>query len=340
MADIVTLRIVTGGLQTTVQDLGRIGQQRSGIPVSGAMDRLALRVGNMLVGNDDGDAALEASLIGPAITFEQAALIALTGGDLEATINGTEVPAWHAISVPAGTTLRSAQPRVGCRSYIAVAGGIDVPLVFGSRSTYLRAQFGGFEGRALRSGDVLVSGNPSQRSARIAAALRESGAAAVTARWSVSGSLRPRYSDDPVVRLIPGAHYDLLDDESRDRLGAGTFRISPNSDRMGYRLAGVTLSLREPVELLSEGVAFGTVQLPPGGEPIVLMADHQTTGGYPRLGEVASIDLPLVAQLKPGDRLRFRLVSVDEAHQLYLEQERELTLARFGIALKHSRATT
>jgi len=340
VAHTVTLRIVTGGLQTTVQDLGRIGQQRSGIPVCGAMDRLALRIGNMLVGNDDGAAALEASLVGPAITFEQPTLIALTGGDLEATINGTEVPAWHAISVPAGTTLRAGQPRVGCRSYIAVGGGIDVPLVFGSRSTYLRAQFGGYEGRALRSGDVLVPGVPSARSARIADALRESGAAAVPARWSVSSSLRPRYSDDPVVRLIAGAHYDLLDDESRDQLGAGTFRISASSDRMGYRLSGVTLSLRKPVELLSEGVAFGTVQLPPGGEPIVLMADHQTTGGYPRLGEVASIDLPLVAQLKPGDRLRFRLVSVEEAQQLFLAQERELALAQFGIALRHPRGTT
>jgi antagonist of KipI len=218
-----------------------------------------------------------------------------------------------------------------------VSGGIDVPVVFGSRSTYLRAQFGGLEGRALRSGDVLLNGEPSQLSMRIAAALRESGAAAITGRWSVSGSLRPRYTDDPVVRLIPGAHFDLLDDESRDSLSAGTFRISPNSDRMGYRLAGVTLSLRKPVELLSEGVAFGTIQLPPGGEPIVLMADHQTTGGYPRVGEVASIDLPLVAQLKPGDRIRFRLISVEEAHQAYLAQERDLTLARFGIELRHSR---
>jgi antagonist of KipI len=335
----VSLRIVTGGLQTTVQDLGRLGKQRSGIPVCGAMDRLAIRIGNMLVGNDDDAASLEASLVGPAITFEQSALIALTGGDLEATINGTDILGWHAISVPAGTTLRFGQPRVGCRTYIAVAGGVDVPLVFGSRSTYLRAEFGGYEGRALRSGDVVLIGAPSPRSTRIADALRASGAAAITARWSLSSSLRPRYTDDPVVRLIPGAHYDLLDDESRDQLGAGTFRISPNSDRMGYRLSGVTLSLREPVELLSEGVAFGTVQLPPGGEPIVLMADHQTTGGYPRLGEVASIDLPLVAQLKPGDRLRFRLVSVDEAHALYLAQERELDLARFGIALRHSRAT-
>ena len=304
------------------------------------MDRLALRIGNMLVGNDDDAAALEAALVGPAITFEQTTLIALTGADVEASINGTGVPGWHAISVPAGMTLRYAQPHVGCHSYIAVAGGIDVPQVFGSRSTYLRAQFGGFEGRALRSGDLVLSGTPSSKSTQIAESLRPSGAAAVAARWSISGSLRPRYSDDPVVRLIPGAHYDLLDDESRDRLGAGTFRISSNSDRMGYRLGGVPLSLRRPVELLSEGVAFGTVQLPPGGEPIVLMADHQTTGGYPRLGEVASVDLPLVAQLKPGDRIRFRLVSVDEAHELYLAQERDLTLARMGIAYRYSRGTT
>jgi antagonist of KipI len=339
VAGVVTLRIVTGGLQTTVQDLGRIGQQRSGIPVCGAMDRLAHRIGNMLVGNDDGDASLEASLIGPAITFEQHSLIALTGGDLGATINGIDVPAWHAISIPAGATLRCAQPRVGCRSYIAVAGGIDVPMVFGSRSTYLRAQFGGHEGRSLRSGDVLVTGAQSAKSDRIASVLRESGAAAVTARWSVSRSLRPRYTDDPVVRLIVGAHFDLLDDESRDRLQGETFRISASSDRMGYRLTGITLTLRKPVELLSEGVAFGTVQLPPGGEPIVLMADYQTTGGYPRIGEVASIDLPLVAQLKPGDRLRFSVVSVEEAQQLYLAQERELEQARYGIALRHSRVT-
>ena len=333
----MTLRIVTGGLQTTVQDLGRLGQQRAGIPVCGAMDRLALRIGNMLVGNDDGDASLEASLVGPAITFDQPALIAITGGDLGATINGNDVTPWHAISVPSGATLRCLQPRVGCRSYIAIAGGIDVPRVFGSRSTYLRAQFGGYEGRSLRSGDVLLMGESSARSKRIADSLRESGAAAVTARWSLTNSLRPQYSDDPVVRLIGGAQFDLLDDDSRDRLTSETFHISPSSDRMGYRLTGVPLSLQKPVELLSEGVAFGTVQLPPGGEPIVLMADHQTTGGYPRVGEVASIDLPLVAQLKPGDRIRFRVIPVDEAQELYLAQERDLALARYGIALKYGR---
>jgi antagonist of KipI len=335
----VTLRIVTGGLQTTVQDLGRMGRQRSGIPVSGAMDHLAHRIGNMLVGNDETVATLEASLLGPAITFEQPALIALTGGDLGPIINGTDVPTWHAISVPEGATLRCGQPRLGCRSYIAVAGGIDVPPVFGSRSTYLRAQFGGHEGRALRSGDILIPGPMSATSRSIAASLRDSGSIMGTARWSVAASLRPRYTDDPVVRLIEGAHYDLLDDASRDQLTSATFKISSNSDRMGYRLSGVELSLREPTELLSEGVAFGTVQLPPGGEPIVLMADHQTTGGYPRIGEVASVDLPLIAQLKPGDRVRFSLVSVAGAQQAYLALEHDLALARTAIALSHSRGT-
>ncbi len=336
----MSLRIVTGGLQTTVQDLGRIGLQRSGIPVSGVMDRLAHRIGNMLVGNDENAATLEASLLGPAITFEQPQLIALTGGDLGATINGNEVPGWHAISVPEGATLRCGQPREGCRSYIAVAGGIDVPLVFGSRSTYLRAQFGGCDGRSLRSGDVLHIGTPSAASGNIRRALGGTGSATVAGRWSIASSIRPRYTDDPVVRLIPGAHHDLLDDESHDRLTAATYIISASSDRMGYRLGGVALTLREPVELLSEGVAFGTVQLPPGGEPIVLMADHQTTGGYPRIGEVASVDLPLIAQLKPGDRLRFRLITVAEAQAAYLAQERDLEVARYAMNFRYSRATS
>jgi antagonist of KipI len=210
--------------------------------------------------------------------------------------------------------------------------------VFGSRSTYLRAQFGGVEGRSLRSGDLLNPGILSPTAERIAASLLAAGTTAV-GRWSVATTIRPAYNDDPIVRVIPGAHHDLLDESSRDRLTSSTFRVSSNSDRMGYRLNGVQLALREPTELLSEGVAFGTIQLPPGGEPIVLMADHQTTGGYPRIGEVASVDLPLIAQLKPGDRLRFRLVSVEKAQQAYLAQERDLAMARVAIELRHSRGT-
>jgi antagonist of KipI len=331
----VTIHIVTGGLQTTVQDLGRVGMQRDGVPVGGAMDRAALRIGNLLVGNDDGAAALEASLIGPALTFEDESLIALAGADMSATLDGREVPTWRAMLVHAGATLRFGRLAVGCRTYVAVAGGIDVPLVFGSRSTYLRARFGGHDGRSLKPGDVLEIGAPSTLSQGVAAALRSVDGALHVARWSIAPTVRPRYAEDVVVRLVAGAHLGLLTATSRDALAGGTFSVSSSSDRMGYRLEGPPLSLRQPVELLSEGVTFGTVQLPPGGAPIVLMADAQTTGGYPRVGEVASVDLPLVAQLKPGDRLRFRFISLEDAQALYLAHEADIAQARATIGIQH-----
>jgi antagonist of KipI len=331
----VSIRVVTGGLQTTIQDLGRVGYQRLGIPVGGAMDRAAMRVANLLVGNEDSAAVLEASLIGPALTFERDALVAIAGADLEPTVDGCAVPSWRAIWASAGSTLRFGRPAVGCRAYIAVAGGIEAPRVFGSRSTYLRAKFGGLEGRALKPGDVLDVGTPCPRAQRIASSLRSDGGGPSIARWTLSTSVRPRYGDDVVVRLIGGAHLGMLTAPSRDALAGATFRVSSSSDRMGYRLEGATLALRQPVELLSEGVTFGTVQLPPGGAPIVLMADAQTTGGYPRIGEVASVDLPLIAQLKPGDRLRFRLVSLEDAQALYLAREADFAQARAAIALHH-----
>ena len=340
----MTLRILGAGLLTTVQDLGRATHQRQAIPVGGAMDAAALRVGNALVGNDDGAAALETTLIGPTIQFEEPSLMALTGADLDASIDGVAVPTWRPLCVPAGGTLRFGKPRVGCRTYVVVAGGIDVPLVFGSRSTYLRGSFGGYCGRALRAGDVVPTGSPSPLGRAIAASLRNdhqpaSAAGAVTvARWSAGVTLRPPYTGEPTIRLMSGAHTDALSPDSRAALVSTSFRVSASSDRMGYRLDGQRLELRDTLELLSEAVAFGTVQLPPGGGPIVLMADRQTTGGYPRVGEVASVDLPLVAQLKPGDRLRFRLVSLDDAQRWYLAQEQELAQARAGLALRFSGA--
>lgn len=303
------------------------------------MDRTALRLANLLVGNDDDAAALEASLIGPALTFDEDTLIALGGADLEATINGHSLPMWHAALARAGSTLRFGPPTIGCRAYLAVGGGIAAAPAFGSRSTYLRARFGGHEGRALKPGDLLETEQPSPRSRRIATALASDGGTpngASVARWTIATSIRPRYGDDVVARLIAGAHVGLLTAPSRDALAGATFRISSSSDRMGYRLEGTTLSLRQPVELLSEGVVFGTVQLPPGGSPIVLMADAQTTGGYPRVGEVASVDLPLIAQLKPGDRLRFRFISLEDAQALYLARETDIAQARAAIALQHT----
>jgi antagonist of KipI len=329
----VTLRVITGGLQTTVQDLGRAGHQAQGVPVGGAMDRVACRLGNLLVGNDEAAAVLETTLIGPAIAFEADTLIALTGGDLEPSVEGIDVPMWHPVCVERGSTLRFGRAKIGCRAYIAVAGGIDVLPVFGSRSTYLRAKFGGVDGRALKSGDVLHPGERSQSSKHIADALHApAGRRVVVARWSIGTTLRPIYGDDVVLRVVRGAHLDGLEDAGA--VFGSTFRVSASSDRMGYRLDGATLALRSPTELLSEGTTFGTVQLPPGGAPIILMADAQTTGGYPRIAEVTSVDLPLLAQLKPGDRLRFRIVSLDEAQSLYLAREQDIAEARAAISLR------
>lgn len=333
------MRVAAGGLQTTVQDLGRPASQRQGVPAGGAMDRVALRVGNVLVGNDEGAAALEATLIGPTLSFEHPTLVAITGADLGATVDHEPLPTWHAALVQAGSTVRFGAPKGGCRAYVAVAGGIDVPIVFGSRSTYLRAEFGGLAGRAVRAGDVLKIGASSELSQRIAASLHGDGCVSV-ARWSIGPGVRPRYTSDVLVHLVPGAQASALSAESRERLFSTQFRVSASSDRMGYRLDGATLSLANPIEMLSEAVAFGTVQLPPGGAPIILMADRQTTGGYPRIGEVASVDLPLVAQLKPGDHLRFRPISLQDAQRRYLAREQELAQARLAIALRFSRGTS
>jgi antagonist of KipI len=333
----VSVRIVTGGLQTTVQDLGRVGHQSEGVPVGGAMDRIALRLGNILVGNDERCAGLEAALIGPALNFDQDTLIAVAGADLEPSVDGNAIPMWHPVWVERGMTLRFGRARVGCRTYVAVGGGVDVAPVFGSRSTYLRASFGGLEGRALKSGDLLHCGMPSRLSERICESLSVPGRRVNVGRWSIGTSVRGAYGDDIVARVIAGAHLDALSEVAREVFFAATFRVSASSDRMGYRLDGTELSLQEPLELLSEGTVFGTVQLPPGGMPIVLMADAQTTGGYPRIAEVATADLPLVAQLKPGDRLRFRLVSLEEAHTAYFAAERDIAQARAAISLRFPR---
>ena len=241
-------------------------------------------------------------------------------------------------SFATGVILTTEAAARGCRGYLAVAGGIDVAPVLGSRATYVRAAFGGIKGRPLRRGDVVRFGEPSELSHRIATAIMERAAPAKIAagNWSAGPSLIPFFRSGPAIRLIDDEHTALLTGESLERLIGAEFRVGPQSDRMGYRLEGPELKLAAPLDLLSEAVAFGTVQLPPGGTPIVLMADRQTTGGYPRIGEIASVDLPFVAQLKPGDRLRFRRIPLEEAQQLYLAREADLAQARIAIALRHS----
>jgi antagonist of KipI len=330
-------QVLHPGQLATVQDRGRFGHQQQGIPTAGAMDDFALRIANLLVGNDESAAGLECTLVGPTLRFDEHTLIALGGADLALTADGTPLPLWRPLCIPAGATVSAGAAVRGCRCYLAIAGGVDVPPVLGSRSTYVRAALGGVDGRALRRGDRLPVGAATELSRRIGAAVAGgSGRSRIAiGRWGASASLVPFYTPAAVIRVVDGEHTDLLTSESLERLRNTEFRVGAQSDRMGYRLEGAPLDLSAPVELLSEAVAFGTIQLPPGGQPIVLMADRQTTGGYPRIGEVATIDLPLLAQLKPGDRLRFRPISLEEAQRLYLGREDNIRQARAAIALHH-----
>jgi antagonist of KipI len=303
--------VIRPGLLTTVQDLGRYGHQHEGVSVGGAMDTPALRLANALVGNPEGAAALEVTLMGPVLEFQDDAVISITGADLSATLDQQPIPRLRAIRVTAGSQLEFGERINGCRAYIAFSGGIDVPVVLGSRSTYLRAGIGGFGGRALARGDIIGIGEPASHARSIIP--------------SIVMPVPPR--DDVTIRAMRGRHFAALNRASRAALFSADeepFRISAQSDRMGYRLEGPGITMQRAVEIASEPVAFGTVQLPPGGSPIILMADRQTTGGYPHVLEVASVDLPLLAQSVPGTRLRFSETSLEEAQSLYITREMHL----------------
>ena len=319
------IEVLRAGVLTTVQDLGRSGFQHHGVPVSGAMDPLSLRTANLLVGNPEHAAALEFTLVGPSLAFDADALIALCGGDFGARLGDTPVPMARPVAIAAGSVLEFANCRLGCRGYLAVAGGIGVEPVLGSRSTYLRAGFGGFEGRALKRGDRLAADLPEAGVfPGLHGRLSVTAASFVSPHWAAS--LHPeRMARSPqIIRFVAARHWESLHTDVRARFLGTDYRLGADSDRMGYRLEGGALEQASDATLLSAGVAFGTIQLPPDGNPIVLMADRQTTGGYPRLGEVAGVDLPLLGQLKPGDSLRFEKIALAEAQKLWLVQEQAI----------------
>lgn len=329
----MSLIIGKPGLLTTVQDLGRYGFQKYGVIVSGAMDGFALRAANLLVGNPEDAAGLEITMIGPKIRFEHTALISVCGGDLTPMLNGRPFPLWRTVLVPKGSVVTFGKMKLGCRAYLAVAGGIDVPPEMNSRSTYLRAGIGGYLGRALKAGDLLPVGEPTYIGSQLLALLarsadKESGA---VSRWSAASSLLPAYTLNPEIRITAGAQYGDFTAESRENLESRDFSVLPQSDRMGYRFKGSPLKLEQPAEMLSTAVTFGTVQVPPGGDPIVLMADRQTTGGYPVIAQVAAVDLPLLAQVNLGATVRFRLISLEEAQDLYLQREAAMHTFESGI---------
>ena len=332
----MSLTILRPGLLTTVQDLGRTGYQKAGILVSGAMDTVALRVGNLLVGNAQGAAGLEITLSGPRIRFEADHIIALTGAHLSPTIDGRPAPRNRLLAVRAGAELAFGAAENGCRAYLAVSGSFDLPRVLGSHATYLRAGLGGLHGRALRAGDVLHGAGPTD----VGLCLRQTlpaftdAARWVAAPWSVEPAFDQTSRQKPVVRAIVGPEYGQFSVASQQAFWSEQFTVTAAADRMGYRLSGPALQRLEEVELLSSAVTFGTVQVPAGGQAIVLMADHQTTGGYPRLAQVISVDFSILAQLSPGQAFHFQEVSLAEAQALYLAQERRLQALRRAIAFK------
>jgi biotin-dependent carboxylase-like uncharacterized protein len=291
------LLVHDAGPLTTVQDPGRPGYLRVGIPASGPMDPDAFVLANRLVGNPDGAAALECTLIGPRVEFADDRLVAITGADMPAALNGSTVSRWQSVPVGAGDVLRLGPARAGVRAYLAVSGGIDTPPALGSRATYVRGRLGGLAGRPLAKGDRLPLG------------------AATPAR---PGRIRaghvPDYSAEPRIRVVLGPQDDRFTARGIAAFLEGPYEMTPQSDRMGARLRGPVIEHTRGHDIISDGVPLGGIQVVGDGQPIVLLADRQSTGGYTKIATVCSFDIGRLGQVKPGQRLTFTQIGLAEAH--------------------------
>jgi len=305
MKDIV---IVSPGLYTTIQDRGRRGYQEYGMPVAGAMDDFSLRTANILVGNGEYEAVLEATMNGPEIAFNTDAVAAITGANMVPKVNGRIVPMWRSIRLSGGDVLSFETAREGARAYIAFAGGLDIPLVMGSRSTFVRGGIGGFEGRKLMNGDEM---NLRDRNVSIQQLINR----------AIPLQYIPEYRQDCLIRAVPGPQDDYFTRGSLESFFKSEYQMSNEADRMGYRLSGPALEHKYGADIISDGISLGSIQIPGHGMPIVMLADRQTTGGYPKIATVISSDIPLMAQLKPGDRVSFERVDIREAHRILKEYE-------------------
>ncbi len=308
------IKIIKPGLLTTVQDLGRYGYQQYGVCVSGVMDQVAARLANILLANDEGEGLLELTMLGPEIEFLDPTLIAITGGDLSPALNAKPVDMNRSLRVGPGDRLTFGPMKTGCRSYIAFAGGVDVPLVMGSKATYTRGNMGGHEGRALKAGDILKIGQP------------QNPQATCLDREIKEGLYE--YSNNIELRIVLGPQEDAFSKEGLETFFANEYKVSNECDRMGYRLEGEKIQHKEAGDIISDGIAMGAVQVPSHGQPIIMMADRQTTGGYAKIGNIITVDLPKVAQAKPGDKIIFKEISLVEAHDLLRELEEKINFLR------------
>lgn len=311
----MSILVIEPGILTTTQDAGRKGFRRYGINPSGFMDTTAARIANILVSNQEDEAVLEMHFPAPVLKFEEPAFFSLCGADFKAKLNETEVENWHPLVAKKGDVLSFAEKVLGARLYLAVSGGFEIEKWLGSASANLKVGFG----RPLRKGDRILIKR------RTTIKLRN---------YKVSTSLIPRYSHFPTVRILAGPEFEKLTAISIQNLLEESYRISLDSDRMGFRLEGKPLYLIEEFEMVSSVVDFGTIQLLPNGQMILLMADHQTTGGYPRIAQIAKVDLPLVAQLNPNDKIYFKMISHEEAEELLIKQETDLKQLKWAVKFK------
>ncbi len=305
---IKVFEVIQPGPLTTVQDLGRSGYQQFGVPTSGALDSYAFRVGNLLVGNAEGAASLEITLLGCQLRALRETMIAIAGADLAATVNGEITSTWESRLLKRGDVLSFPRLNSGCRAYLAVAGGIAVPPVMQSASTYTRAGIGGFGGRPLRKGDILQS-NKSIASATVA---------------RMPSEYIPVYGNRIALRVILGPQDDLFTEEGISTFLSSEYTVSTQADRMGYRLEGPCIQHREGADIVSDGIPLGAVQLPGDGLPIILLVDRQTTGGYTKIATTVSVDIPRIAQAKPGDKINFQQVDEEQAVTLLKKYEQQV----------------
>jgi len=324
----MAIKILKSGLATTVQDAGREGYYNVGIPLSGALDQYSFRAANLLLGNDENAAVLECTLLGPELEFQRDAVIAVTGAEMTPKLNGVPAPRNEAIAVKAGTVVSFDFMRTGARAYVAAAGGIDVPMVLGSRSTYGLGAFGGFQGRKLQAGDVLAIGAP---------------APGAKAGRRVPEELVTALPKELQLRVVPGLYYHRLTDESAASFFEDTWTVAPEADRIGYRYKqGRPLTFRDrkqpfgagsdPSNIVDAGYPYGSIQVPGGLEPIILHRDAVSGGGYAMIGTIISADMDKIAQMQPNNRAKFVKVDLDAAMAARADQKRRLQRLRAALA--------
>lgn len=307
------IRILKGGMMTTVQDLGRNGYQSQGFSVAGAMDVRSLKIANLLLDNPENEAVLEITLIGPTLEFTSATIIAITGGDFQPQINGKPAPMYTALYMNKGDILKFGSARTGSRGYIAFSSYLEIPVVMGSRCTNLKSKIGGFKGRKLQAGDYM--------NFRIKRRYLP---------FFLSRKLEGDNFDqeEATLRVIMGPQDDLISRQGIETFLNSEYTVTSDFDRMGCRLEGPFIAPKRTSDIISDGIAFGAIQVPSHGKPIILLSDRQTTGGYAKIATVASVDIPKLVQRKTDHKIHFKAITVQEAQQLYLEELKELDAMR------------